>query len=158
MVEQKQEFNQLVRLGGADIDGNKKLYHALRRIKGVSYSFSNAVCIITNLSQNTKIGDLNEAELKKIEDILTDPLKHGIPSWMLNRRKDYDEGSDKHLISTDIQFRVDFDIKRMKKIKCYKGVRHSLGLPVRGQNTRSHFRAGKTIGVKKKAGTKKGKV
>ncbi len=154
----EQEFKQLVRLGGADIDGNKKVYYALRRIKGISYSFSNAVCITSNISHNTKIGSLSDEELKKIEDIITHPQKYEIPSWMLNRRKDYDEGVDKHIISTDIAFRKDFDIKIMKKIKSYKGIRHGLGLPVRGQKTRSHFRAGKTIGVKKKSGVKKGKV
>ena len=158
MAEQKQEFKQLVRLGGADIDGNKKVYYALRRIKGISYSFSSAVCTMSNLDMNIKIGTLSEEELKKIEDIITNPLKYEIPSWMFNRRKDYDEGTDKHLVSTDVAFRKDFDIKRMKKIKSYKGIRHSLGQPVRGQRTRSHFRSGKTMGVKKKAGVKKGKV
>jgi len=158
MAEQKQEFKQLVRLGGADIDGNKKLYHALRKIKGISYGFSNAVCITAHIGHKTKIGNLNEEELRKIEDIITNPVKYDIPSWMLNRRKDYDEGIDKHLTSTDIAFRKDFDIKILKKIRSYKGIRHSLGLPVRGQKTRSHFRSGKSVGVKKKAGQKKGKV
>ena len=41
----------------------------------------------------------------------------------------------------------EFDIRKMKKIKCYKGVRHSLGQPVRGQRTRAHFRKGRSIGV-----------
>lgn len=154
----EQEFKQLVRLCGADIDGNKKVYHALRRIKGISYGFSNAVCITARIDHKTKIGTLNEEEMKKIEDIITNPVKYEIPSWMLNRRKDYDEGTDKHLTSTDISFRKDFDIKILKKIRSYKGIRHGLGLPVRGQKTRSHFRAGKTIGVKKKSGQKKGKV
>jgi small subunit ribosomal protein S13 len=42
------------------------------------------------------------------------------------------------------------DIKNLRKMKCYRGVRHSLGLPVRGQKTRSNFRKGKTVGVRKK--------
>ncbi len=157
MAEQKQEFQQLVRLGGADIPGNQKLYHALRKIKGISFSFSNALCISAKLDHNTKIGTLSNEELKKIEKILENPSQYSIPSWMLNRRKDYDEGIDKHLTSTDVKFRVDFDIKRMKKTKTYKGVRHASGLPVRGQRTQAHFRKGRSIGVKKKAG-KKGKV
>ncbi|MDP2906678.1 MAG: 30S ribosomal protein S13 [Nanoarchaeota archaeon] len=154
----EQEFKQLVRLCGADIDGNKKVYYALKRIKGISYGFSNAVCITASIDHKTKIGTLNEEDMKKIEDIITNPVKYDIPSWMLNRRKDYDEGTDKHLVSTDIAFRKDFDIKILKKIRSYKGIRHGLGLPVRGQKTRSHFRSGKTIGVKKKSGQKKGKV
>ncbi len=158
MAEEKQEFQQLVRLCGADIDGNKKFYHALRKIKGISYSFSNAICHMTKIDRNVKIGSLRDEDLKKVEDMMNNPLGHEIPSWMLNRRKDYDEGTDKHLISTDIHFKVDFDIKNMKKIKSYKGMRHALGLPVRGQKTRSHFRKGKSVGVRKKAGVKKGKV
>jgi len=158
MAEQKQEVKQLVRLCGADIDGSKKLYHALRRIKGVSYSFSNAICQISKLDPHKQIGALNPEDLKKIEDILTNPLKYEIPSWMLNRRKDYDDGTNKHLFSTDIKFRVDFDVKRLKKIKAYRGMRHAAGLPVRGQRTKAHFRRGGTVGVKKKAGLKKGKV
>lgn len=158
MAEQKQEFQQLVRLGGADIPGNKKVYYALRKIKGVGYSFSNAVCRAANIDYDTKIGSLKDEEIKKIEGILNDPLKHGIPPYMLNRRKDYDDCADKHLISTDIRFRVDFDIKRLKKIKAYRGMRHAAGLPVRGQRTRAHFRKGTAVGVKKKTGLKKGKV
>ena len=158
MAEQKEEFNQLVRFCGADINGNKKLYHALKRIKGVSYALSSALCKIANLNYDIKIGTLKDEDLKKIENIITDPLKHGIPSWMLNRRKDYDDGKDKHLFSTDIKFRLDFDIKRLKKIKSYKGMRHAVGLPVRGQRTKAHFRKGRTIGVRKKAGSRKGKV
>ena len=158
MAEQKQEFQQLVRLLGADIDGNKKVFHALRKIKGISYSFSNAICKLSKIDPNQKIGYLKGEELKKIDNMINNPLKYEIPSWILNRRKDYDEGVDKHLVSTDIKFRVDFDIKRLKKIKAYRGMRHAAGLPVRGQRTKAHFRKGGTVGVRKKAGMKKGKV
>ena len=158
MVEQKQEFQELVRLRGADIAGSKKVYHALRKIKGISYSFSNAICNISKLDFNKQIGHLSKDEIKKIEDIIDNPLKYEIPSWLLNRRKDYDDGTDKHLVSTDMKFRTDFDIKRLKKIKAYRGMRHAAGLPSRGQRTRANFRRGKTVGVKKKSGAKKGKV
>ncbi|MFH1210373.1 MAG: 30S ribosomal protein S13 [archaeon] len=157
-MDKPKEFKQLVRIGGADIPGGKQLYHALCRIKGVSYSFSNAICITLNLNKRMPIGDMSDSDLKKVEDVLSDPSKYNIPSWMVNRRKDYDEGTDKHIISTDIKFRRDFDIKRLKTIRAYRGMRHALGLPVRGQSTRSHFRTGGTVGVKKKAGVKKGKV
>lgn len=157
-MSDKQEFKQLVRLGGTDIDGNKKLYYALRKIKGINYSFSNVICKITNLDPHSKIGHLKDEELKKVSDIISNPSKYEVPSWLLNRRKDYDDGIDKHLISTDIKFRVDFDIKRLKKIKAYRGMRHAAGLPTRGQRTKGHFRKGGTVGVKKKSGVKKGKV
>ena len=54
-----------------------------------------------------------------------------------------------HLISTDLKLRKEFDIKFMKKIKSYKGMRHASGLPVRGQRTRAHFRTGTSLGVVK---------
>jgi len=78
---------------------------------------------------------------------------------MLNRRKDYETGEDKHLLSSDLAFTKDNDIKMLKKIKSYKGMRHAFGLPVRGQRTRSNFRRnkGKVTGVQKKK-IKSGKV
>lgn len=157
-MENSKEFKQIVRIGGADIAGAKQVYHALRRIKGVSYGFSNAICTVLSIDKRKRIGDLTDGELKKVEDVLSNPLKYNIPAWMLNRRKDYDDGTDKHLISTDVKFRRDFDIKRLKNIRAYRGMRHALGLPVRGQKTRSHFRTGGTVGVKKRPGMKKGKV
>ncbi|MDD5650977.1 MAG: 30S ribosomal protein S13, partial [Candidatus Nanoarchaeia archaeon] len=67
-----------------------------------------------------------------------------------NRRKDPETGEDQHVISTDLKMKKDFDIKMMRKMKSYKGMRHSFGLPVRGQRTRAHFRHGKSLGVAKK--------
>jgi ribosomal protein S13 len=52
-------------------------------------------------------------------------------------------GTNKHIYGADLNLQVDFDIKRLKKIKAYKGVRHAAGQPVRGQRTKSHFRANK---------------
>ncbi len=157
-MEKTKEFKQIVRIGGADIVGTKSVFCALRRIKGISYSFSNAICITLDLDKRRAMGDLSDEELKRVEDVITNPAKHNIPPWMFNRRADYDDGIDKHLISTDVKFRKEFDIKRLKIIKAYRGMRHALGLPVRGQKTRSHFRRGGTVGVRKKPGAKKGKV
>jgi len=157
-MESSKEFKQIVRIGGADIAGAKPIFHALRRIKGISYSLSNAICVMLNFDKRKRIGDLSDEDIKKLEDMLNNPLKYSIPPWMVNRRHDYDDGIDKHLISTDIKLRRDFDIKRLKTIRAYRGMRHALGLPVRGQKTRSHFRTGGSIGVKKKPGVKKGKV
>lgn len=155
---ESKEFKQIVRIGGADIAGAKPLYHALRRIKGISYSFSNALCSVLSLDKRKRIGDLSDSDLKRVEDVLNNPSKYSIPAWLFNRRKDYDEGSDKHLISTDVKLRKEFDIKRLKMIKAYRGMRHAAGLPVRGQRTRAHFRKGSTVGVRRKPGVKKGKV
>ena len=85
-------------------------------------------------------------EIKKIAGFLKNL---SLPSWLLNRKKDFHSGEDKHLVTTDLDLQKEFDIRRMKKIKSYKGIRHAQGLPVRGQRTKAHFRKGKAIGVSK---------
>ncbi len=143
------QFNHIVRVINTDLDGNKPISQALRKIKGISFMMSNAICIKAGLDPVKKAGNLEDNELKKIEDVLVNPTKYQIPSWMLNRRSDPEDGLNKHLLSSDLTFITDNDIKMMKKIKSYKGVRHSLGQPVRGQSTKSHFRKnkGKVQGV-----------
>ena len=151
------EIKQIVRILGADIKGEKLVYHALTKIKGVSTSLSNAICEVMNLEKNKKIGALSDDDVKKINDILENPLKFKIPVYLLNRRKDYDSGEDKHIVSTNIKLVKSFDVKRMQKTKSYVGIRHAQKLPVRGQSTKAHFRKGAAVGVKKKKGGKKGK-
>lgn len=144
-----QQLKSLVRLANADIDGNKRVYYALTNIGGVSYGFSNAICYILNIDKMKKAGELTEQELRAIEALLKDPK--GIPEWVFNRQKDIDTGQNLHLSGADLKLKKEFDIRLMQKTKSYKGIRHALGLPVRGQKTRSHFRKGKTVGVMKKA-------
>ena len=153
------ELRQLVRILDADIKGEKGIYNALRQVTGISYSFSNAICNIMNFDKNRQVGSLSDEELTKINDIIKNPSKYEIPNFILNRRKDYDTGEDKHLIASDLKLTQSFDIKRLKKIKSYRGMRHAVGLPVRGQRTKGHFRHGKTVGVRKKGiqAQKKGK-
>lgn len=155
---EKQQIREMIRIGGADIKGNEKLYYGLRKIKGVGFSFSNVICNTLRLDREEKIGSLSDKDLKEIESLLKNPLAYNIPVWLLNRQKDYDTGKNLHLVSTDIKFRKDFDIKRLKKIRSYRGIRHSLGLPTRGQKTKGHFRKGRAVGVSKKARAKRGKV
>ncbi len=152
MTEENKDFKHIVRISMTDIDGKKSIIGGLIRVKGIGHSFSNAICVALDLDKNKRIGDLNEAEIKKIEEALKDPEKIGIPNWALNRRKDYDEGVDKHKINIDLKLQKEFDYKRLQKIKSYRGLRLSVGLPVRGQRTRSNFRSnkGKGMGVKKK--------
>ena len=111
--------------------------------------FSNAICNNLNLDKYRKIGTLNEQEVKSIESLIKDPSS--LPKWLLNRRKDYDTGKDLHLVSAQLNLSKEFDIKRLKKLKSYRGIRHALGQPVRGQRTRSHFRTGISVGVQRKA-------
>lgn len=73
----------------------------------------------------------------------------GIPNWYLNRRKDNDTGSDKHLITSDLDFTISNDIEREKTVYSWRGYRHMFGLRVRGQCTRTTGRKGGAVGVKK---------
>jgi len=141
-------FKYLVRIANTDLDGNKAIYPALRKIKGVSFVFSNALCKINDINPEKKAGNLSDDEIKKLEHTLKSLSK--IPSWLFNRRRDYDDNVDKHILASTLKLTQEFDVKRMKKIKSYRGMRHAFGLPVRGQRTRGNFRRGKSVGVQKK--------
>jgi len=146
----QENIKQIVRISDSDLDGSKPLNSALKKIRGISFMFSNAICSAANIDKQKKISDLTSEEIKKISLIMKNPSKFDIPSFLLNRQKDSETNNNIHITSTDLKFRTDNDIKFVRKIKSYKGMRHSFGLPVRGQRTRGNFRHGKTIGVRKK--------
>lgn len=157
---EEQKIKHLVRIANTDLDGQKQILYALNKVKGVSIMLANAALRKAKVTVTQKAGLLEDSQIKLIEDIIKDPKKHGLPSWLYNRRRDAETGEDKHLLGANLQFAHETDIKMMKKIKSYKGVRHIQGLPVRGQRTRSNFRKnkGKVLGVKRsKAGKKAGK-
>lgn len=136
--------DRLVRILSEDIEGKMKVYAGLTKIKGVSWGLSNAICKKLNIDKNKKIGLLTPEEIKKISDFVKKPT---VPLFILNRRKDYETGEDKHVSGSDLDLQKEFDIKRLKKIKSYRGLRHASGLPVRGQRTKAHFRTNKTKGA-----------
>ncbi len=137
------DFRHIVRIANTDLAGEKKIVDALRKIKGVSFMFASAVCTAAGVDKNGRMGDIKDADIKKLQAVLEQPVSAGIPAWMLNRRKDYETGANKHLVVNDLSFTHDNDLKRLKKIRSYRGVRHQHGLPVRGQRTRSNFRKNK---------------
>ena len=146
------EFKHIVRVANTDLDGKKEILFALRKIKGVSVMFGNMTLSLSGIDRHKKAGDLLDAEVTRLNDVVTNPIKHGAPEWMLNRRNDYETGENMHLLMADLTFSKETDIKRMKKTKSYKGLRHQWGLPVRGQRTQGNFRRhkGKGLGVKRK--------
>lgn len=147
-----EDFKHIVRVATTDLDGNKPILQAMRKIKGISHSLSNAVCHTTKIDKTKKTGNLTKEEIAKLEAVIKDPIKNNLPTWILNRRADPETNENKHVVAADLKFQKEFDIKRLKKIKSYKGMRHAVGLPVRGQKTRSNFRKnkGKAMGVKRK--------
>ena len=139
----------IVRIAEIDLDGSKKVRNAILGIKGVGKSLANGIVTASGLDSEALLGSLNDEQIKKLEDAIKNPSKYGIPYHMLNRRLDPSTRENRHLVSSELKLAVKSDIDFMKKIRCYKGVRHELGLPVRGQRTRSSFRTGIIVGVTK---------
>ena len=144
------ELRQIVRIINADIPGERQIHRALMHISGIGPSFSVAICNVLKMNHHKKVGSLSPEEVKKIEDVIKNPLVYKIPPFMVNRRRDPETGKDLHTIGSDLRLSLEFDIKRLKKIRSYRGIRHAQGLPLRGQKTRSNFRKGKAVGVSKK--------
>ncbi len=149
-VLSEQQYRYIVRIAGMDIPGDLKVAHGLALIKGVGYNFALALCRLIGIDPNKRIGFLTDSEIERIESALGNPLSIGIPAWMLNRRKDYETGRDMHLIGADLIYYVKRDIEREKRIKSWRGIRHALGLKVRGQRTATTGRTGITVGVKRR--------
>ena len=139
----------LVRILGYDVPGSKNIYSGLTRIKGVSWAVSNFTCLKLGFPRSKKISELSKDDIAKIETFFE---TIALPDFMKNRRFDLETGETKHLMGSDLDIAREFDIKRLKKMKSYKGVRHALRLPVRGQRTKSHFRLNKAKsgGIKKR--------
>ncbi len=150
--QHKANVKQLVRILNTDIPGQYHTGHALTKIKGIGVNFAHAFCARYNIDETKVISQLAEPEIREIEARLKS-IKE-IDSWLLNRQHDYDTGEDMHLLTTDLRFKNDFDIKRLQKVRAYRGMRHAAGLPTRGQRTKAHFRkVGRAVGVSKTKAT-----
>lgn len=133
----KEEEVTLVRVLGKDVRGDVSIESALTKINGISWAISNAVCKILKLDKSMKIQNFSKDDLSRIEEFMASPE---LPVFLKNRRNDLDTGKDLHISAMDLKLRQEFDLKRMKKIRSYKGIRHNAGLPVRGQRTKANFR------------------
>jgi small subunit ribosomal protein S13 len=145
-----EEFRHILRIIDADVDGTLKATYAVAKVKGVSLRLANAILKKAEIDPEKRAGFLTENEVEKVEEMVKDPAKYGLPSWLLNRRKDAETGKDTHLISADLVLKTKMDIEQMKNMKSWRGYRHAYGLKVRGQRTKTTGRAGKALGVKKK--------
>ncbi len=155
-IRKEDKSEMLVRILQTDIPGRRNVFGGLCKIKGVSFAMANAVCYRLKIDKRKRIQDLNEKEISAISEMVKNPK---VPKFMLNRRADRDTGLDKHIITNELDLKKEFDIKRLKKIRAYRGSRHALGQPTRGQRTKSHFRKhgkNKVVGVSKKSVGKKG--
>ncbi len=152
---QEKDYRHIIRVANVDLAGEDHIRIALTNIKGVGINLADALCIVAKIQKNKRAGNLNEEEIRNLNNVIQNPAKFGIPTWMLNRRKDFDSNENMHLLTGTLTFVHDNDLKRLKRIKTLRGIRHQKGLPVRGQRTKSHFRKnkGKVVGVSKKKAT-----
>ena len=117
----------MARVAGIEITNDKKLWVALRDIYGIGTKRAHDIYKTTNLDENIFVKDLSETQLDVVRKYIEENYEV--------------EGALRQSI-----FR---DVKRLKDIRCYRGIRHKLGLPVRGQRTRhnAHTRKGKSRAV-----------
>jgi len=127
------------RLLGVDIRGEKRIDVALRDIYGVGPVNSKEILKKANIDPAIRAKNLNEQQLSQIA--------HAVQ-----------EG--KYVIEGDLRREIGLDLKRLQAIKCYRGVRHLRGLPVRGQRTQTNARTRKgprkTVGVQRNPNAKTG--
>jgi len=122
----------MARIAGVNIPTQKKLGVALTYIYGIGKKLSNDVCKEANVDTNSRVQDLSEAEIKSISDAI----------------------SASYNVEGDLRREVSGNIKRLKDLGAYRGVRHRKNLPCRGQRTHTNARTkkGKAIAI---AGKKK---
>ena len=124
----------MARLLGVDIPNRKKIEFSLRYIYGVGPTRSKQILDATGIDPNRRTQDLNEQEISQISNYIID---------------------QKIMVEGDLRRTVTNNLKRLQSIRCYRGLRHQRGLPVRGQRTITNARTRKggrkTVGVIRKA-------
>lgn len=120
----------MARISGIDLPREKRVEIGLTYIYGIGKPRSNEILEKANINKNTRIKDLTEEEVATLRSIITE-----------------------YTVEGDLRREIALDIKRLREINCYRGLRHKKGLPVRGQNTKNNARTRK--GPKKLATGKK---
>lgn len=120
----------MVRVSGVVLPSKKHIIIALTSIYGIGIVRAKNICMKVGISGSIKVSDLKDEEILKIQNFVNEFEVEG-----------------------DLRRRISINIKRLKDIKCYRGMRHRLSLPVRGQRTRTNAKTRKKkkskIAVKK---------
>ncbi len=122
----------MARIAGVDLPRDKRVEVALTYIFGIGLKTSQDILAATGINPDTRARDLTEDEVAKLREYI----------------------DKNHLVEGDLRREISLNIKRLVEIGCYRGRRHRLGLPVRGQNTKNNARTRK--GPKKTVMGKKG--
>ncbi|TDX49265.1 30S ribosomal protein S13 [Orenia marismortui] len=120
----------MARIEGVDLPRNKRVVIGLTYIYGIGRSTAEEVIEQTGINPDTRVRDLTEGEVAKLRQVI----------------------DENHLVEGELRREVRGNIKRLKDIGSYRGLRHRRGLPVRGQNTKNNARTRK--GKKKAVGRK----
>jgi len=123
----------MARIAGVDLPPRKAIEYALPYIYGIGLASSRKILAKTGIDPRKKVKDLDEKELSLIRQ----------------------EIEENYRVEGSLRAEVSADIKRLVEINCYRGIRHRMGLPVRGQRTHTNARTRK--GPKKTSGTIKRK-
>jgi len=117
----------LARISGVTVPDNKQVQYSLTYIHGIGLKTSQDICTALNIEPTVRVKDLSESELNKIQD----------------------EIRVNHTVEGELQRIVTTNIKRLKDIGSYRGMRHKMGLPSRGQRTKTNARTrrGKRIAI-----------
>ena len=107
-----------VRISGVTIPDQKQVWVSLTYVYGIGPKTSKDILAKANVEETTRVKDLNDAEISRIQDII----------------------NNDHVVEGELQRIVSGNIKRLKDIKAYRGVRHSANLPSRGQRTKTNAR------------------
>ncbi len=148
-MAQEEDIKYFVRVSNTDLDGTKAVHIALTGIKGVGMHSAAVIAQLARVDEFALMGKLEEEQVDRIREVV-DNYAERVPKWMVNRPKDVYTGEVRHLFGTDVVTTRDEDINLLRKIRCYRGVRHDTGQKVRGQRTKSTGRTGSTVGVRRK--------
>ena len=122
----------MARISGVDLPNDKRVEIGLTYIYGIGKTTSDKIIEATGVNPDTRCRDLTEEDVKKLSDYITNNLE----------------------VEGDLRRTVAFDIKSLKQIGCYRGMRHTKGIPVRGQTSQNNARTRKgpkrTVANKKK--------
>ena len=144
------DFRYIIRIANTDLDGKRSFVYGLSGVKGIGTRLAEVIADVVEVPRTERLGNLNDAKVQEIEQVLGQLVEY-VPPWIMNRQNDWETGEDTHAFGSGVDLRLRDDINLMKKIRCYKGIRHEQGQKVRGQRTRSNGRTGLTVGVVKKA-------
>ncbi|NLL06598.1 MAG: 30S ribosomal protein S13 [Clostridiaceae bacterium] len=122
----------MARIAGVDLPREKRVEIGLTYIFGIGRTLSNRILSKTGINPDTRVRDLTDDEINKLRETIDKEYK----------------------VEGDLRREVSLNIKRLMEIGCYRGRRHKMGLPVRGQKTKTNARTRKgpkrTVGAQRK--------